>query len=252
MVRSALVTGGASGIGRECVHRLHADGYAVWSLDVGAHTVPAGVTALTCDVTSAAEVAASARLVGGGGGSLDVLVNCAGVGAQGTVEEATAADWDRVLRVNVIGVAQVCAIFLPLLRRGHAPSIINLSSIAAWTGLADRAVYSASKGAVQALTLAMAADCVATGVRVNAIAPATVRTPWVERLLEAADDPITEAERLRERQPTGRLVEPAEVAAAVAYLADAGTSSTTGTVLAVDGGTHTLLQPPTTREKEDT
>jgi NAD(P)-dependent dehydrogenase (short-subunit alcohol dehydrogenase family) len=130
-----------------------------------------------------------------------------------------------------------------LLSSSHA-AIVNTCSITAWTGLPQRALYSASKGAVQALTLAMAADHVRDGIRVNCVNPGTVDTPWVGRLLSAAADPAAERAALEARQPTGRLVSPQAVAHAVCYLASPFADSTTGTVLAVDGGTHTLRVRP--------
>ena len=117
-----------------------------------------------------------------------------------------------------------------------APAIVNTSSIAATAGLVKRALYSASKGAVQSLTMAMAADHVAEGIRVNCVNPGTADTPWVQRLLEQADDPVAERARLEARQPTGRLVSAEEVAAAIVYLADPANKALTGTSLAVDGG----------------
>jgi 2-keto-3-deoxy-L-fuconate dehydrogenase len=148
-----------------------------------------------------------------------------------------------VLDVNVVGIARVCRAALPHLRRSPQAAIVNISSIAAWAGIPHRALYSASKGAVHALTLAMAADLVADGIRVNCVCPATVDTPWVARLLADTADPAAEREKLRARQPMGRLVSPEEVAQAVCYLAGPRASATTGTALAVDGGMFGLRLP---------
>jgi NAD(P)-dependent dehydrogenase (short-subunit alcohol dehydrogenase family) len=149
-----------------------------------------------------------------------------------------------VLDVNVIGVARTVRAALPALRRSPAAAVVVTCSIASWAGLPRRAVYSASKGALYALTLAMAADHVADGIRVNAVAPGTADTPWVGRLLDAADDPVAERVALEARQPMGRLVSADEVAHAIAYLASPLSASTTGTVLAVDGGMLGLRLPP--------
>jgi NAD(P)-dependent dehydrogenase (short-subunit alcohol dehydrogenase family) len=119
-----------------------------------------------------------------------------------------------------------------------------MGSICAWSGLPKRVLYSATKGAVLAMTLAMAADHVAEGIRVNCVNPGTADTPWVGRLLDAADDPTAERAALEARQPLGRLVDPNEIAHAVAYLASPGAASTTGTALAVDGGVYGLRMPP--------
>ena len=149
-----------------------------------------------------------------------------------------------MLDVNVVGVARTVRAALPSLRRSPAAAVVVTCSIASWAGLPRRAVYSASKGALYALTLAMAADHVADGIRVNGVAPGTADTPWVARLLDAADDPAAERAALEARQPMGRLVTADEVAHAIAYLASPLSASTTGTVLAVDGGMHGLRLPP--------
>jgi len=155
-----------------------------------------------------------------------------------------------VLDVNVLGIVRVTRAALPLLRsaarqRGQA-AIVNTCSIVATAGLPRRALYSASKGAVYALTLAMAADHVAERIRVNCVNPGTVDTPWVGRLLDAAADPAAERAALTARQPTGRLVTADEVAAAIAYLASPYAGATTGTALAVDGGMAGLRIRPST------
>jgi NAD(P)-dependent dehydrogenase (short-subunit alcohol dehydrogenase family) len=130
------------------------------------------------------------------------------------------------------------------LRESPAAAIVNTCSIAATAGLPQRALYSASKGAVLSLTLAMAADHVREGIRVNCVNPGTVDTPWVGRLLESSADPAAERAALNARQPHGRLVEAAEVAGAVAYLASPLSGSTSGTSLAIDGGMQGLRLRP--------
>ncbi|GFJ75907.1 SDR family NAD(P)-dependent oxidoreductase [Phytohabitans houttuyneae] len=188
------------------------------------------------DTSVRAGVAAAADALGG----LDVLVNNAGIGAQGTVETNPDEEWLRVLDVNVVGIVRVTRAALPHLRASEHAAIVNTCSIAATAGLPARALYSASKGAVQSLTLAMAADHVREGIRVNCVNPGTVDTPWVRRLLDTSADPEAELAALRARQPTGRLVSAEEVAAAIAYLASPAAGATTGTVLAVDGGMQGL------------
>ncbi len=144
------------------------------------------------------------------------------------------------LDLNVDSLVRVARAALPHLRRSAHAAIVNTCSIAALAGLPQRALYSASKGAVQSLTLAMAADHLPEGIRVNCVSPGTADTPWVRRLLHSAADPDAELAALRARQPSGRLVSAEEVAAAIAYLAGPLASSTTGTVLSVDGGMHGL------------
>ncbi len=150
------------------------------------------------------------------------------------------AEWTRVLDVNVTGIARVTRAALPHLRRSPHAAVVNMCSAVAFVGVRQRALYTASKGAVLALTLAMAADHVQEGIRVNAVAPGTTETPWVGRLLDAADDPAAAAQALRRRQPLGRLVSATEVAQAVAWLASPQAASTTGAILRVDGGMTSL------------
>jgi NAD(P)-dependent dehydrogenase (short-subunit alcohol dehydrogenase family) len=173
-------------------------------------------------------------------GGIDILINNAGIGARGTVADNDDVEWHRVLDVNVVGIVRVTRAALPYLRRSSHAAIVNTCSIAATAGLPQRALYSATKGAVLSLTLAMAADHVTEGIRVNCVNPGTVDTPWVARLLDAAADPAAERAALQARQPTGRLVSADDVALAIAYLASPTSNSTTGTALAVDGGMQGL------------
>lgn len=240
----AVVTGGGSGIGAACVAALRTGGAQVGILDLDPGE-PAGsdVLAVPADVADEHAVRSGIDAVAGRFGGLDILINSHGVSAVGPVEGNDDAEWARVLDVNVTGIARACRAALPYLRRSPHAAVVNLSSIAAWAGLPNRALYSASKGAVQALTFAMAADLVADGIRVNCVCPGTVDTPWVARLLAETGDPAGERERLRARQPMGRLVTAEEVAAAVSYLAGPAAGSITGTALAVDGGMHGLRLP---------
>jgi NAD(P)-dependent dehydrogenase (short-subunit alcohol dehydrogenase family) len=247
---AALVTGGASGIGLATARLLAARGARVAVLDrVKADAESAGLCPVVADVTDDAQVrAAVAEAAGLLDGRLDILVNNAGIGAAGSVEDNQDDEWHRVLDVNVLGIVRTTRAALPLLReaareRGQA-AVVNTCSVAAIAGLPQRALYSASKGAVYALTLAMAADHVAEGIRVNCVIPGTADTPWVSRLLEAAPDPAAERAALNARQPMGRLVTADEVAAAIAYLASPLASATTGTALAVDGGMQGLRIRP--------
>ena len=232
----AVVTGCASGIGAATARLLQERGARVAVLDRGTDGAPDGVLALLCDVTDAVAVDAAVGTVVERLGGLDVLVNNAGIGATGHVGENDDAEWARVLDVNVTGMARVARAALPHLRRSAHAAVVNTCSAVAFVGVRQRALYSASKGAVLALTLAMAADHVREGIRVNAVAPGTAETPWVGRLLAAAEDPAAAAEALRQRQPLGRLVTAEEVAHAIASLASPLAASTTGTVLRVDGG----------------
>ncbi|MFJ9537424.1 SDR family NAD(P)-dependent oxidoreductase [Streptomyces sp. NPDC101225] len=240
----ALVTGGASGIGRATAELLAARGAQVAVLDLDPSSVEKPLLAHRADVTDDASVRAAVAAAVAELGGLDVLVNNAGIGAQGTVEDNDEAEWHRVLDVNVLGMVRVTRAALPQLRASRHAAIVNTCSIAATAGLPQRALYSASKGAVHALTLAMAADHVREGIRVNCVNPGTVDTPWIGRLLAQAADPAAERAALQARQPTGRLVSADEVAGAIAYLASPLSGATTGTSLAVDGGMQGLRLRP--------
>ncbi|WGL50553.1 SDR family NAD(P)-dependent oxidoreductase [Nocardioides sp. BP30] len=240
----AVVTGGSDGIGLAVGLELAARGARVASLDLAVDDLPEEITGFRCDVTDRASVQAAVAQVVDRLGGIDVLVNNAGVSAVGTVEELGDEDWHRVLDVNVVGMARSSAAALPHLRASRHPAIVNMCSIGALNGLPQRVAYNASKGAVLALTYAMATDYVGEGIRVNCVSPGTVHTGFVDRMLARFPDPEREKAALDARQATGRMVTPEEVADAVAYLASPRSGSTTGTALDVDGGiTHLRPRP---------
>ena len=209
-------------------------------------TVDAPLVGIRCDVSDDESVKDAIDAVVERFGELDILINNAGIGAQGSVADNDDAEWVNVFDVNVFGIVRVTRAALPYLERSAHAAIVNTGSIAGWAGLPQRAAYCATKGAVHALTLAMAADHVRDGIRVNAVAPGTADTPWIGRLLAKADDPSAERTALEARQPIGRLVSADEVATAICYLASPLAGSTTGTILAVDGGMHGLRLRPAT------
>lgn len=223
--RVVVVTGSAGGIGAAIVERFRADGDDVVGLDL--------VDGF--DVSDPAACDAAAARILADHGRVDVLCNNAGVSAVGDVVTATPEDWQRVFGVNVFGTAHLSRAVLPAMRAAGRGAIVHTCSVAAVVGLVDRAVYSASKGAVLALTKAMAADEVAYGIRVNCVCPGTVQSPWVERLVAGTPDPEAAFEALRARQPLGRLVSCDEVAEAVHYLASER-CFTTGAEWLLDGG----------------
>ena len=237
---NAIVTGGASGIGAAVVRRLLAGGARVAVLDRDIATASSESFAVIADVADDASVRAAVAKVAAEFGHIDIVINNAGIGAQGTVEDNDDVEWTRVLDINVTGMARVTRAALPHLRESEHAAIVNISSIVATAGLPSRVLYSASKGAVSAMTRAMAADFVREGIRVNAVNPGTTDTPWVGRLLSSAPDPEAERAALEARQPHGRLVSTEEIADAVAYLASPRSGSTTGTSIAVDGGLQEL------------
>lgn len=232
---TAVVTGGASGIGAATAARLAARGARVAVLDRNGSTAPDNVSLFEADVTDDAAVKTAIAAVANQFGGIDILINNAGIGSEGDIAANPDSEWHHVLDVNVVGTARVSRAALEHLRKSAHAVIINVASVAAHVGIRNRAVYSASKGAIVALTQAMAADFVGQ-VRVNAVSPGTAATPWVDRLLANATDPDAAAEALRLRQPIGRLVNPEEIAEAIVSLASPGMGALTGAVLSIDGG----------------
>ena len=240
---NAIVTGAGSGIGLAVATKLKSGGATIFGFDINKGAMEGIATWIECDVGDSESVKQAIAKVAAEVEVIDILANNAGVGAVGSVLDATDDEWFRVFNINVAGISRVTTAAYPLLKKRGSPSIVNTCSIAATVGLPKRAVYSASKGAVMSLTLSMAADFVKEGIRVNCVNPGTADTPWVARLLAAASDPVAERKALEARQPMGRLVSAEEVANAILYLANPQQKSTTGTVLAVDGGMNGLRLP---------
>lgn len=241
--RIAVVTGAGSGIGLSVAHRLSQEGATVYGFDLHEGELAGVGTFIRCDVSQEESVATAVAELRNHTPSVDILINNAGVGTVGSVLESAPEEWERVFGVNVFGTARVTRLLHPLLTKGKNPTVVNTCSVASTTGIPKRAVYSASKGALESLTRACAADFLDDGIRVNGVNPGTADTPWVQRLLDQTADPQGERARLEARQPIGRLVSADEVAHAIVYLADPRSGSTTGTVLAVDGGMASLRIP---------
>jgi NAD(P)-dependent dehydrogenase (short-subunit alcohol dehydrogenase family) len=240
---TAVVTGAGSGIGLEVAKSLQAQGATVIGLDIQEGGMGGFAHYINCDVASPESVKSAFAQISSKTSVIDVLINNAGIGAIGTIAEAAEEDWHKVFGVNVFGMGRVSAAAMPFLKKSKCAAIVNTCSLVSTAGVPKRAVYSASKGAVYALTLAMATDGIADGVRVNCVNPGTSDTPWVKNLLSHTNEPEKELAALQARQPMGRLVSPVEVASAIIYLANPAQASTTGTALAVDGGMQGLRLP---------
>jgi len=240
---TAIITGAGSGIGLEVAKGLKGRGANVYGFDIDEGQMDSVATFIKCDIGDASSVDAAFAEFRKVSSKLDILVNNAGIGSLTTVEKETDEVWHKVLNINVVGTARVSRLAIPLLRQSKYAAIVNTASVAAIDGIPNRAAYSASKGAVLALTLAMATDHLPDGIRVNAVNPGTTDTPWVKRLLDQADDAKVAKIALEARQPMGRLVSPSEIANAIIFLASPVQASITGTSLNIDGGLHSLRIP---------
>jgi NAD(P)-dependent dehydrogenase (short-subunit alcohol dehydrogenase family) len=236
---TAAVTGAGSGIGLETAKLLKERGAKVYGLDINEGGMSGTAEFIKCDVGDDASVAEAFKVIP----SLDILINNAAISSVGNVEANTSDEWAKSFNINVTGIARTSRNALPLLRKSKSAAIVNTCSVAATSGIPLRAIYSATKGAVLSLTMAMATDHLKDGVRVNCVNPGTADTPWVQRLLAQAADPVKERAALEARQPMGRLVSPREVASAICYLASPLQGSTTGISLPVDGGLQYLRIP---------
>jgi len=240
---TAIITGAGSGIGLEVAKGLKARGATVFGFDINEGEMAPVATFIKCDIGDGQSVTDAFAEFSKQSKQLDILVNNAGIGSLTTVEHESDEIWEKVLNVNVIGTARVSRSAIPLLRKSKHPAIVNTASIAATDGIPNRAAYSASKGAVLTLTLAMATDHIKDKIRVNAVNPATTDTPWVQRLLNQSADATAARDALEARQPMGRLVSPAEIASAIIFLASPLQASVTGTTINIDGGMHSLRIP---------
>ncbi len=240
---TAIITGAGSGIGLEVAKGLKARGATVFGFDINEGEMSPVATFIKCDIGDAQSVTEAFAEFSKQSSQLDILINNAGIGSLTTVEHETDEIWQKVLNVNVVGTARVSRAAIPLLRKSKSPAIVNTASIAATDGIPNRAAYSASKGAVLTLTLAMATDHIKDKIRVNAVNPATTDTPWVQRLLNQSADATAARDALEARQPMGRLVSPAEIASAIIFLASPLQASVTGTTINIDGGIHSLRIP---------
>ena len=233
--KSAFVTGAGSGIGEAVARALHREGARVTIADLSPDRAQAVANELGDEraLAVALDVRDEPAVRHVLPDDLDVLVNVAGIGSTTSAPETSLEIWEDVFAVNSRGTFLTCKYAIPSMIERGGGAIVNMASIAGIVGLRNRAAYCASKGAVIAFTRALAVDHVAEGIRVNAVCPGTVDSPWVQRLVAEAGESI---DALRARQPMGRLGQPEEIAEAVLYLASDAAAFMTGSVLTIDGG----------------
>lgn len=238
-----LITGAGAGIGAETAHAFAKAGASVMlnSVSGSAESRAKAIEKQgfpACFIQGDVSVEHDARHIVAKTieqfGKLDILVNCAGVVCGGNVEETDLETWNRVMSVNATGTFLVSKYAMPYLRESHGV-IVNIASLVAVKGVANRAAYSASKGAVLALTKAMAADHLKDGVRINCISPGTVLSPSLEGRIAEETDPETAYRGYVARQPMGRLGRPEEIAAAVLFAASEDVAFMDGVNIPVDG-----------------
>lgn len=231
--RVAFVTGAGSGIGEAVARALHDAGANLVLADVAEDRVRAVADSLAERAVARVLDVRDENAVKATIGEPDLLVNVAGVGSTTTAPDTPLEVWENVFAVNVRGTFLCCKHAIPSMIARGGGTIVNIASIAGMVGLRNRAAYCASKGAVIALTRALAIDHVDEGIRVNAVCPGTVESPWVRRLVDEAGESLDD---LRARQPLGRLAQPQEIAEAVLYLASDAAAFVTGSSLVIDGG----------------
>lgn len=238
-----LITGGGSGIGRATCRVFGREGATVVVADKSLPSAQAvakelggRAIAIEVDVAVSASVQAMIRIVMDKFRRLDVLINNAGYGISGSVTETSEEAWDKLMAVNVNGVFYGCKYGIPVMIKQGGGVIVNTASIVASVGIRDRAAYCASKGAVAALTRAMALDHVGDNIRINCVAPGTINSPYFEEIFRKSDRPDELRRQLNARQAMNRMGKPEEIADAFLFLACDNSSFCTGSMLTVDGG----------------
>lgn len=240
-----IVTGAGSGIGQAIALLFASEGALVYAADInetglkqtqGEAPYGADVRAATLDVTDEDAVSALWSRVSEQEGRIDIVVNNAGIGVAATVDQTSVEDWERMMAINVRGTFLGCKHAVRLMKPRGEGNIINMASVAGLVGVRNRAGYCASKGAVVALTRAIAVDHAGDGIRVNCICPGTVESPWIGRILSDHPDPEEGRRTMAARQPIGRMGTPQEIAHAALYLAQPESAYVHGSALVIDGG----------------
>ncbi len=234
--KKAVVTGGSSGIGKAIVETLSQQGAEVFILDLNENPslTEAGMTTLTTDIT---QWQALKEAIAPLPSSIDILVNNAGIGFVGNIEQTEVEDFDRLYQVNVKGIFNCIKALLPRMKN-HGGVIVNMASIVSHVAVKNRLAYTTTKGAVLAMTNAIAKDYIDNGIRCNSVSPARIHTPFVDDYLKK-NYPGKEKEmfeNLSKTQPLGRMGKPQEVADLVLYLCSDEASFITGTDFPIDGG----------------
>jgi 2-keto-3-deoxy-L-fuconate dehydrogenase len=235
--KTAVVTAAAQGIGEATARAFAAEGACVWASDVNVEKLSdldgvEGITTFRCDVTDESSIATLLAETG----APDILFNCAGYVAQGTIIDSTEEDWDFSFDLNVKSLFRMLRAYLPPMIDNGGGSIVNMASLSSHLlGVPERAAYTATKAAVIGITKSVAKDYLSNGIRVNAIAPATVETPSLQERINSTGDPEAARAAFIARQPMGRVGKPEEIAHLAVYLASDESAYTTGQILIVDG-----------------
>jgi len=234
--KRVVVTGAGSGVGRVLTELLLVEGAQVAGIDLSTGGIPEGAHPIIADLASPSQVEAAAQESSAVLGGVDILCNNAGAPSTTSVIDCSLQDWEQTFAVNARAPFLMIRALLPgMLERGSGV-IVNTASVAGMIGLPDRAAYCSSKGALMSLSKQVAIQYATSGIRCLCVCPGVVDSPWVVRLLEAADDPEAARASLIARQPMGRLATPEEVALAIAFAASDEAAFMTGNEIVLDGG----------------
>jgi NAD(P)-dependent dehydrogenase (short-subunit alcohol dehydrogenase family) len=243
--RIAVITGAASGIGRATAYRMLQEGYSLHLLDVEGEGL--ATTVAECEARGGAatgwvvdlldrEALEETTLAILALGTPQLLVNNAGIGVAERIDETSWETWDRMMAINVNAPYRLCHLIIPRMVEAGGGIVVNIASVAALVGVANRAAYCTTKGALLAMTRAVACDFAAKGVRINAICPGTVASEWIDKIIASDPDPEQRRKQMSARQLDNQMGSPAEVAEGVAFLTGPGGRFVNGSGMVMDGG----------------